>query len=161
MKQNQLKRRGGPSPCFLFWVFLGESWTLLREVLPADNGSSLSVSWSLLRGERGGEVLHYVLEWAGVAVAEPQWKRLAGDQNNASITGTGYLPPRQSWCLCQPGWTRIYQFWRILKEFFYLALLMFFFFLGGGLLAIKPAPKTIVTQRIWCLTPSFNYLFIF
>lgn len=107
MKQNQLKRRGGPSACFLFWVFLGESWTLLREVLPADNGSSLSVSWSLLRGERGGEVLHYVLEWAGVAVAEPQWKRLAGNQNNASITGTAYLPPRQSWCLCQPGWTRI------------------------------------------------------
>lgn len=136
MKQNQLKRRGRPLACFLFWVFLGESWTLLREVLPADNGNSLSVSWSLLRGERGDEVLHYVLEWAGVAVAEPQWKRLAGDQSNASITGTGYLPPRQSWCLCQPGWTRINH-------------ILFGFIVGFfWVLTIKLAPKSIVTQRI-------------
>lgn len=68
-------------------VCLGVSGTLLREVLPADNGSALFVSWLWLREETGGELLHFVLEWAGVAVAEPQWKRLANDQNNTSITG--------------------------------------------------------------------------
>ncbi|TWW57690.1 Interleukin-12 receptor subunit beta-2 [Takifugu flavidus] len=65
----------------------GVSGTLLREVLPADNGSALLVSWLWLREETGGELLHFVLEWAGLAVTEPQWKRLANDQNNTSITG--------------------------------------------------------------------------
>lgn len=75
-------------------VCLGESGTLLREVLPADNGSALVVSWLRLRGETGGELLHYVLEWAGGAVVEPQWKRLAYDQNSTSITGTDHFPGR-------------------------------------------------------------------
>lgn len=78
---------------------LGVSGTLLREVLPADNGSALLVSWLWLREETGGELLHFVLEWAGVAVAVPQWKRLATEQNNTSITGTDHWPSCQ---LCQP-----------------------------------------------------------
>lgn len=71
-------------------VCLGVSGTLLREVLPADDGSALLVSWLWLREETGGELLHFVLEWEGVAVAELQWKRLADDQNNTTITGTDH-----------------------------------------------------------------------
>lgn len=105
-------------------------------MLPADNGSSLLVSWSLLRRESGGEVLHYVLEWAAVGVAELQWKRLARDQNSASITGTGHLPPRQSWCLRQPAWIKINQI--------LFGLIVFWVFLwvgGGGHLQANQLPK--------------------
>ena len=118
MKEKQLKGWGGPSAVF-FWVFLGQSRTLLREVLPADNDSSLLLSWSCLPGRSGDKVLHYVLEWAGVDVVEPQWKQLASHQNCTSITGTEHLQSRQRCRLS--AWMNNYAHHLILL-----------YFLGGG-----------------------------
>nr|AAR25687.1 class I helical cytokine receptor number 24 [Tetraodon nigroviridis] len=96
---------GASPPADVPLRYSGGSRTVTMEVFSADNGSSLLVSWPLLPTESGGQALHYVLEWAGVAEVEPQWERLAGDQNSTSITGTEHLPPEQSCRLRQPEWT--------------------------------------------------------
>lgn len=73
---------------------LGDFGPVLREWVPAADGSAVFVSWSLTgnkhRSTSGGEPLHYVLEWTSVPVAELQWQKVAKDQNNTSITGTGH-----------------------------------------------------------------------
>ncbi|XP_070765192.1 interleukin-23 receptor isoform X2 [Enoplosus armatus] len=69
----------------------GDFGPVLRELAPAPNGSAVFVSWSLAGKQQwstsGGELLHYVLEWTSVPVAELQWQTLAKDQNSTSITG--------------------------------------------------------------------------
>lgn len=56
----------------------------LQDLTPADNGSSLFVSWSSTFGE---EVLHFVIQWDNVPARRLQWKMLAKDQRNTSISG--------------------------------------------------------------------------
>lgn len=77
---------------------LGDFGPVLRELAPTAHGDAVFVSW-LWPGNKhwstsGGELLHYVLEWTHVPVAELQWQKLAEDQNNTSITGIGHLPVR-------------------------------------------------------------------
>ncbi|XP_044056758.1 interleukin-23 receptor isoform X2 [Siniperca chuatsi] len=69
----------------------GDFGPVLRKLAPAANGSAVSVSW-LSPGDKywltsGGKLLHYVLEWTSVPVAQLQWQKLAKDQNNTSVTG--------------------------------------------------------------------------
>uniref|UniRef100_UPI0037E73288 interleukin-23 receptor n=1 Tax=Semicossyphus pulcher TaxID=241346 RepID=UPI0037E73288 len=64
---------------------------VLRELAPAANGSAVFVSWSWPENKywlpSGGKLLHYVLEWTSVHVAELQWQKLDKDKNKTSITG--------------------------------------------------------------------------
>lgn len=57
---------------------------ILQDLTPADNGSSLFVSWASTFGK---EVLHFVIQWDNVPANSLQWKMLAKDQRNASISG--------------------------------------------------------------------------
>ncbi|XP_062419424.1 interleukin-23 receptor [Pungitius pungitius] len=71
----------------------GERGPVLRELTPAADGTSVSVTWSMPHNPNpprsGGETLHYVMEWTGVGVQrkELQWKQVSRDQNSTSITG--------------------------------------------------------------------------
>ncbi|XP_071343501.1 interleukin-23 receptor isoform X2 [Trachinotus anak] len=64
---------------------------VLRELVPAANGSAVLVSWSRLGAKHwsatGGELLHHVVEWISVPATQLQWQKLDKDQNNTSITG--------------------------------------------------------------------------
>lgn len=71
----------------------GESGPVLRELAPAENGSAVLVSWlwpgrAAHRSTPGGELLHYVLEWTSLPVAELQWQQVDKDQYSTSVTGT-------------------------------------------------------------------------
>uniref|UniRef100_A0A3Q4ACQ7 Fibronectin type-III domain-containing protein n=1 Tax=Mola mola TaxID=94237 RepID=A0A3Q4ACQ7_MOLML len=71
----------------------GESGPVLREPAPAENGSAVLVSWlwpgrAAHRSTPGGELLHYVLEWTSLPVAELQWQQVDKDQYSTSVTGT-------------------------------------------------------------------------
>ncbi|XP_077963960.1 interleukin-23 receptor isoform X2 [Gasterosteus aculeatus] len=71
----------------------GDRGPVLKELTPAADGTSVSVTWSMPRNRdapiSGGEALHYVIEWTGVGVhrKELQWKPVSRDQNSTSITG--------------------------------------------------------------------------
>lgn len=60
-------------------------------VAPAANGSAVFVSWSWSESKHwsasGEKLLHYVLEWKSIPVAEQEWQKLDLDENTASITG--------------------------------------------------------------------------
>ncbi|XP_042340134.1 interleukin-23 receptor isoform X2 [Plectropomus leopardus] len=69
----------------------GDFGPILKELAPVPNGSVVFVSWlwpeDKHQSTSGGETLHFVLEWTSVPAAGLQWKRVAKDQNNTSITG--------------------------------------------------------------------------
>ncbi|XP_034567449.1 interleukin-23 receptor [Notolabrus celidotus] len=69
----------------------GNDGPVIREVAPAANGSAVSVSWSGSENKHGSaseeKLLHYVLEWKRISVAEQQWKKLDPDENRILITG--------------------------------------------------------------------------
>ncbi|XP_008296046.1 interleukin-23 receptor [Stegastes partitus] len=64
---------------------------VLGRLAPAANGSALLVSWSWQSSKQGsasgGEVLYYMMQWTSVPEAQLQWRQLAKDLKNTTITG--------------------------------------------------------------------------
>lgn len=74
-----------------FLFFLGGPACVLEKLVPAGNGSQVSVFWSW---QPGGEktvrakfLHHYVIEWADEAAVELQWKTVEKNRNSTIITG--------------------------------------------------------------------------
>lgn len=63
----------------------------MEKLVPAGNGSRVSVFWSWQPGRKktaGAELLrHYVIEWADEPAAELQWQTVERKQNGTVITG--------------------------------------------------------------------------
>lgn len=74
-----------------FFSFPGGCAPVLEKLVPAGNGSRVSVFWSWQPGRKktaGAELLrHYVIEWADEPAAELQWQTVERKQNGTVITG--------------------------------------------------------------------------
>lgn len=70
---------------------LGGCAPVLEKLVPAGNGSRVSVFWSWQPGRKktaGAELLrHYVIEWADEPAAELQWQTVEKNRNSTVITG--------------------------------------------------------------------------
>lgn len=77
-----------------FLVLSGGPAPVLEKLVPAGNGSRVSVSWSWQPGRKrqqpavGTKLLrHYVIQWTGEPAAELQWKTVEKNRSSTVITG--------------------------------------------------------------------------
>ncbi|XP_075895651.1 interleukin-23 receptor isoform X2 [Nelusetta ayraudi] len=82
---------GTSPPAHLPLTRTGGCAPVLEKLVPAGNGSRVSVFWSWQPGRKktaGAELLrHYVIEWADEPAAELQWQTVERKQNGTVITG--------------------------------------------------------------------------